>query len=67
LGEDNTASLWSEGKAFEFSTTGIQAAVIESSCSTPVRYFDLQGREVGNSAHGLVIMKQGNVVKKVMK
>ncbi len=67
LGEDNTASLWSEGKAFEFSTTGIQAAVIEPSCSTPVRYFDLQGREVGNSAHGLVIMKQGNVVKKVMK
>jgi hypothetical protein len=35
--------------------------------NSPVRYFDLQGREVGKDARGLVIMKQGNVVKKVMK
>ena len=40
--------------------------VSQEDCS-PVRYFDLQGREVGKDARGLVIMKQGNVVKKVMK
>ena len=35
--------------------------------SSPVRYYDLQGREVDASTRGLVIMKQGNSVKKVVR
>ena len=42
-------------------------AIENSSRKIPARYFDLQGREVGKDARGLVIMKQGNTVKKVMK
>lgn len=32
-----------------------------------IRYYDLQGREVGSDARGLVIMKQGDMIKKVFK
>lgn len=35
--------------------------------SSVVRYYDLQGREVGSETRGLVIMKQGNTVRKVFK
>lgn len=38
-----------------------------SNANASARYFDLQGREVSNDARGMVIMKQGNVVKKVMR
>ncbi len=33
----------------------------------PVRYFDLQGREVDASTRGLLILRQGNVTRKVMR
>lgn len=68
IGEENTYSQWSDEKIFEFSSTGIQSIASEAlNANAPARYFDLQGREVGKDARGLVIMKQGNVVKKVMK
>ncbi|MBQ2211096.1 MAG: M6 family metalloprotease domain-containing protein [Prevotella sp.] len=67
LGEEATYSKWSEEKTFEFSTTGIQAIGIQADADAPVRYYDLQGREVTADHHGLVIMKQGNVVKKVVR
>lgn len=35
--------------------------------STAIRYYDLQGHEVNASAKGLLIMKQGSTVKKVVK
>ena len=35
--------------------------------SSPVRYYDLQGREVDASAHGVLIMKQGNKTRKVVR
>lgn len=34
--------------------------------NAPVRYFDLQGREVPGDTKGLLIRKQGNSVKKVI-
>lgn len=34
--------------------------------NAPVRYFDLQGREVSADTKGLLIRKQGNSVKKVI-
>lgn len=34
--------------------------------NAPVRYFDLQGREVSGDTKGLLIRKQGNSVKKVI-
>jgi len=68
IGEENTYSQWSDEKIFEFSSTGIQSIASEAlNANAPARYFDLQGREVGKDARGLVIMKQGNVVKKVIK
>lgn len=68
IGEENTYSQWSDEKMFEFSSTGIQSIVSEAqNFDAPVRYFDLQGRELGKDACGLVIMKQGNQVRKVMK
>jgi hypothetical protein len=53
----------------------VAAKIRQKSESTKLLYnflhfhilYDLQGREVGKDARGLVIMKQGNVVKKVMK
>lgn len=35
--------------------------------SSDTRYYNLQGREVGSDTHGLVIMKQGNTVKKMFR
>ena len=34
--------------------------------TAPVRYFDLQGREVNGSTKGLIIRRQGDEVKKVI-
>ncbi len=50
-------------------TTAIQSIVTDtdSNSDTTTRYFDLQGREVGNNARGLIVVKQGNTVKKVFK
>jgi hypothetical protein len=59
--ETRTDDLWSVNLP-----TAIQSVSVMKD-NSPVRYFDLQGREVGKDARGLVIMKQGNVVKKVMK
>ncbi len=48
--------------------TAIQAITADTdNSSNTLRYFDLQGREVDANAHGLVIVKQGNTVKKVFK
>lgn len=67
LGEDNTVSDWSNEKIFEF-TTGILAIDNDAVRSQDgVRYFDLQGREVSSETKGLLIMKQGNCVKKVFR
>ena len=33
----------------------------------PLRYFDLSGREVDASARGVIIIKQGNITKKVVR
>jgi len=50
-------------------TTAVQSIVVDTGTSSDksVRYFDLQGREVDADTHGLVIIKQGNTVKKVFK
>ena len=38
-----------------------------SSSNTPVRYYDLQGREVDSSAKGVIIVRQGDAVRKVIR
>lgn len=65
LGEENTYSAWSEEKEFVFGSTAIMG--ITDDANAPVRYFDLQGREVDASFRGLVIMQQGNTSKKVIR
>lgn len=35
--------------------------------NAPIRYYDLQGREVDSSAKGLIIVRQGDMVKKVIR
>ena len=68
VGENNRYSQWSEEKTFVFSDgTGIAPAMVVGDSQNRVHYYDLQGREVGSDTHGLVIMKQGNTVKKVAK
>jgi len=47
--------------------TDIDEVRITRDVNAPVRYFDLQGREVDASHRGLVIMRQGNTVKKVIR
>lgn len=67
-GEENIFSQWSEEKMFTFGSTGIDDIIPDlNDSSSPVRYYDLQGREVDASTRGLVIMKQGNSVKKVVR
>ena len=47
--------------------TGIQNILAKPIVSVePVRYFDLQGREVNGSTKGLLIRRQGDEVKKVI-
>ena len=66
VGEENTFSLWSEEKSFEFGTTGIEYLPVKVKETGSVRYFNLQGQEVNGTAKGLVIRKQGGETKKVM-
>ena len=65
LGADDIYSQWSEEQIFTFGSTTIMG--ITDDANSPVRYFDLQGREVDASHRGLVIMQQGNTVKKVIR
>ena len=65
-GEENTWSDWSEEKVFAFASSGI-APVLSTDSDAPVRYFDLNGREVDASARGVIIVKQGNSVRKVVR
>ena len=65
LGEENTYSQWSAEQTFEFGATAI--IDINRDANAPVRYFDLSGREVDASARGVIIIKQGNTTKKVVR
>ena len=65
-GEENTWSDWSEEKMFAFASSGI-ISVRPVDDDSPVRYYDLNGREVDASARGIIIVKQGNSVKKVVR
>lgn len=65
LGEENTYSQWSAEQSFEFSTSSIM--FVESDANAPARYFDLSGREVDASARGVIIIKQGNTTRKVVR
>lgn len=65
IGEENTYSQWSKNKTFSFDPTAISEVVTDK--HEPIRYFDLSGREVDASAHGVLIMKQGNKTRKVVR
>ena len=47
--------------------TDIDEVRITSDVNAPVRYYDLQGREVDASHRGMVIMRQGSTSKKVIR
>ena len=66
MGEEGTYSAWSQEKALQYGSTGIHGIFSESTDNAPVRYFDMQGREVTGQTKGLLIRKQGNSVKKVI-
>lgn len=65
LGEENTYSQWSAEQTFEFSATGMMD--IRTDVNAPVRYFDLSGHEVDATARGVIIIKQGNTTRKVVR
>lgn len=67
LGENGCYSGWSEEKTLTYGTTDIQRISITVDSDKNVRYYDLQGREVSPETKGLLIRKQGNEVKKVLK
>ena len=67
IGENGQYSGWSVKKTLSYGTTGIQSISAKVEGDNRVRYFDLQGREVGPETKGLLIRKQGNEVKKVIK
>ena len=67
VGEEGVYSGWSNEKTFDLEPTGIQSISMKVESDNNVRYFDLQGREVGPATKGLLIRKQGNEVKKVIK
>lgn len=67
VGNEGRFSQWSEEKTFIFSgSTDILLPSVNNS-NAPVRYYDLQGREVDSSAKGVIIVRQGDAVKKVIK
>lgn len=66
LGEDNTYSQWSEENTFEFGTTNAIQGISPADETVPVRYYDLQGREVSSTTKGVLIRKQGHSTKKVL-
>lgn len=47
--------------------TAISDVRVSAESDAPARYYDLQGRQVDASTRGLVIMRQGNSVKKVVR
>lgn len=65
LSNEGYYSAWSESKTFEFGATAI--IDINRDANAPVRYFDLSGREVDASARGLLIIKKGNEVRKIIR
>ncbi len=67
LDGEGSFSAWSAEKSFDLETTGIQSISTKITTDNTVRYFDLQGREVSPETKGLLIRKQGNEVKKVIK
>ena len=66
FGGENRYSQWSEEKTFTFGGTGA-AAPAANDGNAPARCYDLQGREAGSGTHGLVIVKQGGTVRKVVR
>jgi hypothetical protein len=67
IGENGQYSGWSEEKTLTYGTTDIQSISIKADNDKSIRYYDLQGREVSPETKGLLIRKQGNEVKKVIK
>ena len=65
VGEGGRYSRWSEERTFAFSGAAVTAPTADG--NAPARCYDMQGREVGSGAKGLIIVKQGNEVRKVMK
>lgn len=69
---DNTVTI-AETPTFvasEVDATAIREVEIQqqpTDCPSAVRYYDLKGQEVGSDTRGLVIMKQGSTIKKVVK
>lgn len=47
--------------------TAISEVRVSAESDAPARYYDLQGRQVDASTRGLVIMRQGNSVKKMVR
>ena len=66
-GENGQYSGWSVEKTLTYGTTDIRPISIKADSDNRVRYYDLQGREVSPETKGLLIRKQGNEVKKVLK
>ena len=66
LGEENTFSIWSEEKSFEFGTTGIGRLPVKVKETGKDRYYNLQGQEINSTAKGFVIRKLGDKTKKVI-
>lgn len=62
IGEENTYSNWGGEATFEFSAAGINGVTV-SGTEMPVRYFDLQGRQVTSpQKHGIYIRNGRKVV-----
>ena len=67
VGDEDRYSQWSEEKTFTFSgSTDILLPYVNNS-NAPVRYYDLQGREVDSSTKGVIIVRQGDAVRKVIR
>ena len=64
FGDGGEYSGWSVFKPLSFGTTDIQSITTKVHSDNSVRYFDLQGRAVPADTKGLLIRKQGSVVKK---
>ena len=62
---DGVASL--EGYDTDDTWTAIDGVRSGVESTAPVRYYDMQGREVDASHRGLVIMRQGSTSKKVIR
>lgn len=65
-GADQVYSPWTDETKFVFTATGIQEIEARTNDNDPIRYYDLQGREVSGQTKGLLIRKQGNDVRKII-